>query len=52
MYGSIKMIYESDFIDLDLFKFILYTLAVNLKEEIQIRFFFCFSDDNVYYIYL
>lgn len=42
MYGSIKMIYESDFLELDLFTFILYALAVNLKEEIQIREVFLF----------
>lgn len=34
MYGSIKKIYESDCIELDLFNLIVYTLAVTLKEEI------------------
>lgn len=34
------MIYESNCFELDLFNFILYILSVNLKEEIQIRFFF------------
>jgi len=44
VYGSIKMTYKNDSVELDLFNFIAYTLAVNLKEEIQIRgyFLFCF----------
>lgn len=42
MYSSIKKIYESDCIELDLFNLIIvYTLAVTLKEEIQIRGSFC-----------
>lgn len=35
-YGSIKQ-YESDCVELDLFKFILYTLAANIKKQIQMR---------------
>lgn len=34
MYGSIKKIYESDCIELDFFKLIVYPSAVTLKEEI------------------